>query len=305
MQVSYRKILDLKSGLTLQALSGVQGSYLVLQGEKEKQRRLKRTYKSALLFNETKQDVLLKPVSLNFNAAFPSLLFEYETLGPLALFLSKANNLSKYQRGLDVGRAIRLLHNTPCPEILIKKASAVEIRNLKKLNRYISSTCRFYDEKETLEALTARFKSFKCDRVGLRFGALLLEDLLICPDGAIKIIPLPSFGVGDKAEDLASLCADASYTQPVFCAGVIDGYHGKEIPVNFWLSFAMYQALMSLCRFSALIERYGLDSDLGKEALFKSQQIRMDYDNFKNPIPKWYLSAEVSRVRAIALKKGL
>lgn len=304
MEVSYRSIAKLGSSLSLDVVSSQSGAYLVLQGTQQDKRRLRRIKRASAIFKEAKAP-LLDLVSADFDNPFPSLLFKYENIGPLQQFFEQASPLDCYKSGLDTGRALHLLHEVKPPGSLLKNAVAPEIRNLKKLTGYLGSRYRFHDEKETLDALTSRFKTFQADRLGLRFGNLLLEDLFLTAEGELRMLPKASFKVGDPAEDLASLCADASVLSPHFCAGVIDGCFGNRIPLRFWLSFAMYTALISLCRYASEIERYGISSQKGQIALFKSRQLRADYANFNKPYPVWYVSDEVLQLRARALQKGL
>ncbi len=276
---------------------------MTLQGSAGQKRRLERIFKASKAFYDKDREHILQALSLNLNTTEPAVLFDYENVGPIELFLNSASPLLQYVAGKKTGIILRTLHHGELSEHGKMRIKNLEVKNLKRLEAYLNGPYRFEDDKATILSLTSRFKSFGCKNGVLRLGALSLENILLNSGHVIKILPPPSYAAGDRAEDLALLCADASLNFPHFCSGVMDGYGVKD--PKLWLRFAMYCALISLDHYGKMAGKYGLNTLAGQEAVLKSRQVRDDFEDFKTPVPRWYKESLKMGLKEQSLKAGL
>lgn len=305
MEVSLRSVASFWGTVSLSAVQGQGGSLLCLQGKAQDARRLKGMCKAAARFAGVGEEALLLPFDPRLKGPVPTLLFPYVRLGPLTLFLRHVSPYMQYVTGRRLGFILHHLHTAPLADKDRSCVRELEVRNLKKLSAYLNGPYRFRDDAQTLEALMARFTSFKLSphAAVLRLGALTLDSIFVTDSHELKLLPLPSFRAGDRAEDLALLCAEGTLSFPALCAGIVDGYFG-QVPTSFWLNFAMYSALTALTRYARTVISYGLKSPEGQEALFKSRAVRAAFADFKEPLPAWYLSPESLAFRQRFLREG-
>ena len=302
MELSFRSLFKDASGIEYCVLRNDGADCLCLQGGSELKGRIRSAYRSAALFFENSPDNFLKPLSLNESEGRVNALFSNVEAGRLERFLKVVSPEWQYTAGRRTGRALRLIQGEPLSEEHLKKAQDRQAAFMEKLADYVGNKPHFIDDAFAMEALSQRYDNFTLFKPVWRYGMLRHDKIYITSSGDIVLLPSSSGGPGDICEDFALLECESAGVYPLYCAGVVDGYFSGKIPSKFWLHFAMYSALYSLWRCARKARR---DESLQKTMQQEYDRIRLDFANFKKPVPNWYSSAEVKAARETAVQKAL
>jgi aminoglycoside phosphotransferase (APT) family kinase protein len=108
--------------------------------------------------------------------------------------------------------------------------------------------------------------------------------MMIDRTGRLTIIDFDRDDYGDPWEEFNRIvwCAQAA---PAFAAGMVDGYFGGAVPMEFWKLLALYISSNALGSLPWAIP-------FGEEEIRVMQnqaaQVLQWYDNMQNPVPTWY-----------------
>ena len=170
---------------------------------------------------------------------------------------------------------------------------------MEHLATYVADLPHFKNDRFALDALSSRYDHFRIYTAVLRYGSLKHQKLMLTKDSSLILLPSYAFGPGDMCEDFASLECECAGLYPVLCAGVIDGYFNEQVPVKFWIQFALYSALYSLWKCGVYAKQ---STDMMVKMQLNCDRIREDFNDFKNPIPSWYSDPLIKDLRKEALK---
>lgn len=302
MLFSYRKFLTLPSGIEFLVMHTGRNDFLCIQGTMKLKDRIKRAYVCAGRLKQSDPENALIPLSFGEKRGQINAVFEGDCGGLLQQFLKMVPASVQYAQGKKVGRILKAFHTQPLNAQQLKRADMRQEHFLERLATYISSMPRFVHEQIAIDAISRRFGSYGCFRPAMRYGQLRADRICVRDDFSTVLLPSCVFGPGDVCEDFALLETMSAGSFPCYCAGVLDGYFVGEIPTTFWVSFALQSALYSLwrCGKTAMISKKAFELMQAE-----SQRIADDFNGFKDPVPKWYLSKALNRVKAEALKAGL
>ena len=194
----------------------------------------------------------------------------------------------QYRYGLDAGRILAKIHTIPAP----KDATSWEARFNAKIDRKIAmyESCELKYESggdaflsylaENRYLLRGRPQSYQ-------HGDYHIGNMMIDQDGVLTIIDFDRDDFGDPWEEFNRIvwCAQAA---PAFASGMVDGYFGGEVPMEFWKLLALYISSNTLSSLPwAIPFGEGVIQVMRKQAA----QVLEWYDGMKNVIPTWYKKA--------------
>jgi len=191
----------------------------------------------------------------------------------------------QYNLGLKAGGLLRKIHSVPAPE-------GTEDWGI-CFNRMLQGELEAYHSKTELhcelgDTILEYFKE-NPDIPGTRPQTLIHGDynpgnLIVMPNGELGVIDFSS-SYGDPCWDIFKVSWRPDLF-PYFYSGQIRGCWGSGPALEFWNVYAHYWAFGALIALQA--PRWAGFNDL-EEGKNVAQNILTWSDNFKNPIPVWYL----------------
>lgn len=301
MQLSYKTLFRTRSGVEYLSIRNATENCLCLQGGRSCFARIRKAYHSAEVFSPLAPADFPAPLSLYKNQNTATALFENIDGGMLEDFLGCVSKAQQYAAGQRAGRLLHTMHEAELSAPELEHARRRQERFMYRLAEYLQSG-RFDNDNFAIDALGQRHDHFNLWRAVMRTGSFRHDRIMVRPDGGIIFLPGENYGPGDLCEDFALLEIITAGEWPLFCAGAIDAYFSFRIPADFWLHFAMHCALQSLWRLSRMA---GKDRRRFAMMQLQSDRVRKDFENFKKPIPAWYLADEVNATRKQVRARGM
>ena len=196
----------------------------------------------------------------------------------------KLDRETQYALGCDAGETLKKLHSIPAPADRTPWGERFRAKALRKVGMYRNCPVKFeggeavvkYVE-ENLHLLSDRPQTFQ--HGDYHIGNMMLSG------GRVVVIDFDRYDFGDPWEEFNRIvwCAQAA---PVFAKGMVDGYFGGEVPVEFWKLLMLYIASNTLSSVPWAIP-FG-EKEIN--VMLKQAADVLDwYDGMKNYIPSWYL----------------
>ena len=190
----------------------------------------------------------------------------------------------QYAYGLDAGRILKRIHSLPAPA----DAEGWDTRFNKKIDRKIAmyESCALqYEGGEAFLRHIAKSRYLLNDRPqSYQHGDYHIGNMMVDDTGVLTIIDFDRDDHGDPWEEFNRIvwCAHVS---PAFAAGMVDGYFGGEVPMDFWDLLALYICSNTLRSLPWAIP-FGEDEidTMRKQA----KEILDWYDNMNTTVPSWY-----------------
>ena len=190
----------------------------------------------------------------------------------------------QYAYGLDAGRILVRLHSLPAPE----GEEDWEVRFNKKIDRKIAmyEACPLkYEGGEAFLRHIAKSRHLLAGRPQCyQHGDYHIGNMMVDEAGVLTVIDFDRDDHGDPWEEFNRIvwCAQAA---PAFAAGMVDGYFGGEVPMDFWNLLALYICSNTLSSLPWAIP-------FGEEEIAtmrkQAKEILDWYDNMNTVVPSWY-----------------
>ncbi len=301
MKLTFRKLFTDKNKIDYSVVKNGSNQYLCLQGKESLYPRIKKAYLCAKTFYPYLKDSTFEPISLNNGDEnkLVSALFSYSESGFLTDFLARVPNEWHYATGKKLGRILKEMHSVVLNDTQKQKAVKRHSSFMENLAEYISALPHFKNDKYALEAVSQRFDNFNIFREVIRYGSFKHSKVMITRDSSLLLLPSYTFGPGDACEDFAMLEFETAGLYPVLCAGVVDGYFSGVVPSKFWTHFALYSAMYSLWKGGKIAKA---SKSMKVKMQLNVDRIRDDFYDFEKPIPKWYATSELRKIKEKARK---
>ena len=190
----------------------------------------------------------------------------------------------QYAYGLDAGRILVRLHSLPAPE----GAEDWEVRFNKKIDRKIAmyEACPLnYEGGEAFLRHIEKSRHLLAGRPQCyQHGDYHIGNMMVDEAGVLTVIDFDRDDHGDPWEEFNRIvwCAQAA---PAFAAGMVDGYFGGEVPMDFWNLLALY-----ICSNTLSSLPWAIPFGDGEIATMRKQakEILDWYDNMNTVVPGWY-----------------
>jgi len=119
-------------------------------------------------------------------------------------------------------------------------------------------------------------------------GDYHIGNMMIDKCGKLTVIDFDRDDFGDPWEEFNRIvwCAQAS---PAFASGMVDGYFGGEIPMEFWKLLALYISSNTL---SSLPWAISFGEKEIQTMRKQAAEVLQWYDNMRSPVPTWYMEGK-------------
>lgn len=192
----------------------------------------------------------------------------------------------QYRYGLDAGRILNKIHGIPAPA----DAPDWECRFNAKIDRKIAmyECCELkYDKGEAFLNYLAENRRLLRDRLQTyQHGDYHIGNMMIDSKGILTVIDFEKQDVGDPWEEFNRIVWSAQ-AAPAFASGMVDGYFGGKVPMDFWKLLALYICSNTLGSLPWAIP-FG-DKEINVMRA-QAAQVLDWYDDMNRVVPIWYRS---------------
>lgn len=193
------------------------------------------------------------------------------------------NENEQYRLGYEAGKSLRLIHSISAPKDQPDWEPRFNAKIDRKIKMYSECPLKFKGDHYILDYLASNRHLLKDRTQCYQHGDYHIGNMMI-EDGKIVIIDFDRYDFGDPWEEFNRIvwCAQAS---PAFAAGMVDGYFGGEVPMDFWNLLALYICSNTL---SSLPWAIPFGDDEINTMRNQAQEILVWYDNMSTTVPNWY-----------------
>ena len=191
----------------------------------------------------------------------------------------------QYRYGRDAGSILAKIHTIPAPT----DAPNWETRFNAKIDRKIAmyENCELKYERggdAFLDYLAQNRHLLKNRPQSYQHGDYHVGNMIIDKNGMLTIIDFDRDDFGDPWEEFNRIvwCAQAA---PAFASGMVDGYFGGNVPMDFWELLALYICSNTLSSLPWAIPFGEKEIRVMRE---QAAQVLAWYDNMKTVVPAWY-----------------
>ena len=191
---------------------------------------------------------------------------------------------AQYAYGLDAGRILKQLHSLPAPADAKNWAERFGRKIDRKIAMYDACPLK-YEGGEAFLRHIAKNRHLLANRPQTyQHGDYHVGNMMIDKSGKLTIIDFEKDDWGDPWEEFNRIvwCAQLS---PAFASGMVDGYFGADVPMDFWNLLALYICSNTLGSLPWAIS-YGEQEVATMQT--QATEILQWYDHFRTVIPNWY-----------------
>ena len=193
----------------------------------------------------------------------------------------------QYRYGLDAGRILAKIHTIPAPADLPSWESRFNAKIDRKIEMYENCALKYENGGEAfMKYLADNRHLLKGRPQSYQHGDYHIGNMMIDHEGVLTIIDFDRDDFGDPWEEFNRIvwCAQAA---PAFASGMVDGYFGGDVPMEFWKLLALYISSNTLSSLPWAIPFGEQEIQVMRN---QATQILQWYDEMKNVVPKWYSS---------------
>ena len=193
----------------------------------------------------------------------------------------------QYRYGLDAGRILAKIHLVPAPKDVPDWESRFNAKIDRKIRMYESCELKYENGGEAFLGYLAQNRHLLAGRPQTyQHGDYHIGNMMIDKQGVLSVIDFDRDDFGDPWEEFNRIVWSAQ-TAPAFASGMVDGYFGGEVPVEFWQLLALYICSNTLSSLPWAIPFGEKEIRVMRE---QAAQVLQWYDGMKQVIPAWYRS---------------
>ena len=196
------------------------------------------------------------------------------------------SDTEQYVYGLEAGRILKKIHSMPAPAMKEDWEARFNRKMDYKIQKYNECPLKYENGQAFIDYINENRRLLKNRPQSYQHGDYHIGNMIIGSDKKLYIIDFNRNDFGDPWEEFNRIvwCAQKS---PLFASGMVNGYFGNDVPLEFWKLLALYISSNTLSSVPWAIpfgeEQIGVMVDQAKEVLEW-------YENMKNPVPTWYFT---------------
>ena len=198
--------------------------------------------------------------------------------------ISTLSDTEQYVYGLEAGRILKKIHSIPAPSSQEDWEARFNRKMDYKIQKYNECPIKYENGQAFIDYINENRYLLKDRLQTYQHGDYHIGNMMIGRDKKLYIIDFNRNDFGDPWEEFNRIvwCAQKS---PLFASGMVNGYFGNDVPLEFWKLLALYISSNTLSSVPWAIpfgeEQIGVMVNQAKEVLEW-------YENMKNPVPAWY-----------------
>lgn len=195
------------------------------------------------------------------------------------------NAEDQYRYGLDAGRILARIHTIPAPIDAPEWENRFNAKIDRKIAMYEACALKYESGGDAFLDYIAQNRHLLRGRPqSYQHGDYHIGNMMIDRSGKLTIIDFEKQDVGDPWEEFNRIvwCAQAA---PAFASGMVDGYFGGDIPMEFWKLLALY-----ICSNTLGSLPWAIPFGEGEIQVMQKQaaQVLEWYAGMQKVIPSWY-----------------
>ena len=194
---------------------------------------------------------------------------------------------TQYAYGLDSGRILAKLHTLPAPLDAPDWETRFNAKIDRKIRNYESCPLKYETDEAFLRYIRENRHLLSGRPQSYQHGDYHIGNMMIIGE-ALTVIDFDRDDHGDPWEEFNRIvwCAQAA---PAFARGMVDGYFGGSVPMEFWRLLALYISSNTL---SSLPWAIPFGEKEIQVMRYQAAEILHWYDNMNDPVPTWYTQEE-------------
>ena len=191
----------------------------------------------------------------------------------------------QYDYGLEAGRILRRIHSIPAPDTQEDWASRFNRKIDVKIRRYGECPIQYPKGGSFIDYINANRHLLNGRPQSYQHGDYHIGNMMIGRNGKLYVIDFNRNDFGDPWEEFNRIVWCAQKSQ-LFATGMVDGYFGGDIPMEFWKLLALYIASNTLSSVCWAIP-YG-EAEV-KTMLNQAEDVMNWYAGMTRTVPTWYV----------------
>ena len=192
---------------------------------------------------------------------------------------------TQYRYGWDAGQILAKIHTIPAPIDAPSWENRFNAKIDRKIAMYENCELKYENGGDAfLDYLACNRHLLKDRPQSYQHGDYHIGNMMVNNDGVLTIIDFDRDDFGDPWEEFNRIvwCAQAA---PAFASGMVDGYFGGKVPMEFWKLLALY-----ICSNTLSSLPWAIPFGEGEIQVMRKQatQVLEWYDGMKNVVPTWY-----------------
>lgn len=198
--------------------------------------------------------------------------------------LGGLSEAKQYVYGLDAGRALCQIHMIAAPGDTGCWEEHFNRKIDRKIKMYEDCELKYPNGHLLIDYINENRQLLKDRPVTYQHGDFHVGNMMIDREGKLVIIDFDRDDYGDPWEEFNRIVWSAQCA-PAFASGIVDGYFGGEVPMEFWRLLALYIATNTL---SSLPWAIPFGEKEIAVMLHQCEDVLHWYDGMRNPVPSWY-----------------
>ena len=192
---------------------------------------------------------------------------------------------AQYRYGVEAGGILAKIHSIPAPDDVRSWEDYFNAKIDRKIVMYENCELKYEcGGKSFLTYLAQNRHLLKNRPQSVQHGDYHIGNMMIDCDGALIVIDFEKQDVGDPWEEFNRIVWSAQ-AAPAFASGMVDGYFGGEVPMDFWKLLALYICSNTL---SSLPWAIPFGEEEVQVMRKQAAQVLDWYDGMRTVVPSWY-----------------
>lgn len=190
----------------------------------------------------------------------------------------------QYAYGLEAGCILQRIHSIPAPASAPDWESRFGRKMDAKIRKYGECPVQYEKGQAFIDYINQNRHLLRGRPQTFQHGDYHIGNMMIDPGGKLFIIDFDRFDYGDPWEEFNRIvwCAQKA---PLFASGMVDGYFGGDVPLEFWSLLALYISSNTLSSLYWAVPFGQQEIDTMRN---QAEEVLFWYDDMRNPLPKWY-----------------